>query len=429
MAYDANAKLHARITRSFQWTLGVSGSRVHNGYDGDGRCGMIIQRAVLVFALTSMSGFALAQQTGTVIGRTPGSAAGARISSTKVTPKATCESPVPNGAEMPAVPEMLFSRKWGELVCVRHPDGRTEELRDGPAWRAVSRNGSEAAYFVPEKHELHVFSIANHTDTVAVALPEAKKVSEMFWSVKGRGLVYTVEGETRVHVLDLDAGKTSFVEKGLSRIVAAPDPEHVLGTGRDGAELIRVDDGKRELVAAVKDTDRAQYSQSGALLGFLGFTSMADQAAAAAVSAPASSTGVDDDSPDCTGGTFALIVQRGKQRLDVPFPEGFDSVLDFQFSPDDSAIAVTFGVAGCDYPGERARVYLVSLPELRLKPISLAGRLSVEPQWTPDGKTLVYVDYQGDDSPLVAFDLQTRKVTQLTSPGQFFGPDTWLGWR
>jgi hypothetical protein len=394
-----------------------------------GRCEMIIRRAVLVCAFTSMSGFTLAQQTGTVIGRTPGSAVGTRISSTKVTPKATCESPVPNGADMPAVPEMLFSRKWGELVCVRHPDGRTEVLRDGLPWKAVSGNGSEAAYFVPEKRELHVFSIATRTDVIVNVLPGAKKVSGMFWSVKGRSLVYTLEGETRVQVLDVDTGRTNVVERGLTRIVAAPDPMHVLGVGQDGAELISVDGGKRELVAAVKYADRAQYSKSGALLGILGFASMADQAAAAAVSVPASSTEMEDDGPDCTGGTLALIVQKGKQLLDVPFPEGLDSVLDFQFSSDDHAIAVTFGVAGCDYPGDRARVYLVSLPEMRLKPISPADRMSVEPRWTPDGKTLVYVDYQGSDSPLVAFDLQTRKVTRLTSPGQFFGPDTWLGWR
>jgi hypothetical protein len=371
----------------------------------------------------------MAQQTGTVIGRTPGSAVGAQISSTKVTPKATCEAPVLKGAEIPAVPEMVFSRKWGELVCVRHPDGRTEELRDGVPWGAISGNGSEAAYFVPEKRELHVFSIATRTDAIVDVIPEAKKLSGMFWSVKGRSLVYTLEGETSVRLLNLDTGRTNVVERGLTRIVAAPDPEHVLGIGRDGTELISVEGGKRELVAAVKDADRAQYSQSGSLMGILGFASLADQAAAAAAPVPAPSTEVEDDSPDCTGGTFALIVQKGKQLFDVPFPKGFDSVLDFQFSPDDQAIAVTFSVAGCDYPGERARVYLVSLPEMRSEPISPAERLTVEPRWTPDGKTLVYVDYQGSDSPLVALDLQTRKVTRLTSPGQFFGPDTWLGWR
>jgi dipeptidyl aminopeptidase/acylaminoacyl peptidase len=390
---------------------------------------MIIPRAVLVFAFASMSGFALAQQTGTMSGRTPGSAVGAQISSTKVTPKATCEAPassVANG-EIPLIPEMVFSRKWGELVCIRHSDGRTEELRGGTPWGAVSGNGSEAAYFVPEKRELHVFSIATRTDAIVDVLPGTKKVSGMFWSVKGRSLVYRLEGETRVQVLDLITGKTNVVEGGATRIVAAPDPTHLLGIGRDGAELISIDGGKRELTAAVKDADRGQYSQSGALLGILGSASLADQAAAAA--APASTVVTEDDSPDCTGGTFALIVQEGNELLDIPFPEGFDSVLDFQFSPDDSAIAVTFGVAGCDYPGERARVYVVSLPAVRLMPTSPADRMSVEPRWTPDGKTLVYVDYRGSDSPLVAFDLQTRKATPLTSPGQFFGPDTWLAWR
>jgi dipeptidyl aminopeptidase/acylaminoacyl peptidase len=388
---------------------------------------MIIPRTVLAFAFTAMSGFALAQQTGTVIGKSP--AVGARISTANVTPNATCEAPalpVPDG-ERP-VPEMLFSRKWGQLVCVRHPDGRTEELREGVPWGAVSGNASEAAYFVPEKRELHVFSIATRTDTIVDVLPGTKKVSGMFWSAKGRSLVYTLERETRVQVLDLDTGKTNVVEGGVTRIVTAPDPKHLLGIGQDGAELISVDGGKRELIAAVKDAERAQYSQSGALLGILGYASMASQAAAAAAPVSAPSAATEDDSPDCTGATVALIVQRGKQLLDVPFPEGFDTVLDFQFSPDDQAIAVTFGVVGCDYPGERARVYLVSLPDMRLKAISLADRMSVEPRWTPDGKTLVYVDYQGSDSPLVALDLQTRKMTRLTNPGQFFGPDTWLGW-
>jgi dipeptidyl aminopeptidase/acylaminoacyl peptidase len=391
---------------------------------------MIIQRAVLLFVLTAASGFAFAQQTGTVIGKTPQPAVGAQISSTKVTPVATCETPavpIPNGAAMPAVPEMVFSREWGQLVCVRHPDGRTEELRDGLPWGAVSGNGSEAAYFVPEKRELHVFSIAARTDAIVDVLPGTKKVSGMFWSVKGRSLVYTLEGETSVHLFDLDVARTNVVEGGSTRVVAAPDPKHVLGIGRDGAELMSVDGGKRELVAAVKDADRAQYSQSGALLRILASASMADQAAAAPVSPPSAET--EDDSPDCTGGTFALIVQKGKQLLDVPFPEGFDSVLDFQFSPDDQAIAVTFGSAACDYPGEKARVYLVTLPAMTLKPVSPADRMSVEPRWTPDGKTLVYVDYQGSDSRLVASDLQTRKVKRLTSPGQFFGPDVWLAWR
>ena len=114
--------------------------------------------------------------------------------------------------------------------------------------------------------------------------------------------------------------------------------------------------------------------------------------------------------------------------MDVPYPKGFDTVLDFSFSPDEKTVAVTFGVVGCDYPGERAKIFLVSLPDLKLTPISPEDRLSVKPAWTPDGKAIVYSDYTGSDSPLVAFELATRKVSRLTHPGQF-GPDTWLAWR
>lgn len=60
--------------------------------------------------------------------------------------------------------------------------------------------------------------------------------------------------------------------------------------------------------------------------------------------------------------------------------------------------------------------------------ISPVDRLSVKPVWSPDGRILVYVDYTGSDSPLVAFDLATHKMTRITKPGQF-GPDEWLGWR
>jgi Tol biopolymer transport system component len=111
-----------------------------------------------------------------------------------------------------------------------------------------------------------------------------------------------------------------------------------------------------------------------------------------------------------------------------PYPKGFDTVLDYSFSPDNRTVAVTFGLVGCDYPGELARIYLVSLPELKLTPISPADRLSVKAEWTPGGRVIVYCDYTGSDSGLMAYDLQTNKITKLTTPNEF-GPETWLAWR
>jgi len=91
---------------------------------------------------------------------------------------------------------------------------------------------------------------------------------------------------------------------------------------------------------------------------------------------------------------------------------------------------VTFGAEACDYPGDKARVYSVSIPDLALTPLSPADRLSVQPRWSPDGKTIVYSDYSGSTPPLIAVDVRTGKVTKLTNPGQDgYAPDTFLSWR
>jgi len=278
------------------------------------------------------------------------------------------------------------------------------------------------------KHELHVFLTANHSDKLVESLPGAN-LRDMAWSKKGHLLAYfpTSASPPGVRSFDADSAKWLLFGGSFAGVVASPDAGHVVAVVADGVESFSVVDGTHEVAAKVKYAASAEYSLGGKYLGILGSSSIADQnLAPQATSAPAA----DDDTPDCTGASFALILQntRTKQLVDVPFPKGFDTVLDFSFSPDENAIAVTFGVVGCDYPGERAQVYLVSLPEMKLAGISPEDRLSVKAVWTPDGKAIVYSDYTGNDSPLVAFDLRTRKVTRLTTPGQF-GPDTWLGWR
>ena len=65
---------------------------------------------------------------------------------------------------------------------------------------------------------------------------------------------------------------------------------------------------------------------------------------------------------------------------------------------------------------------------MKMRPISPADHLSVSVEWTPDAKTLIYQDYTGSNSPLVAVDLSTGIVSRLTNPGDD-GPDEWLAWR
>ena len=397
---------------------------------------MLIARktAIAACAYAAMTTVLMAQQTGTVIGRTPGSAVNRGIIATKVIPpKATCDAPAEatQGSDAPVVPEILFSRDFGNLVCVRHTDGRTEQFHSELPPGIPSPDGTEVAYWIPEKSELHVASKGQPTDAVVDTLP-GEKLRGMVWSAKGHALSYLVvqSASTEIHAIDLDTGKRRVFTGRFVAAASSRDPEHVVALTPDGVERLAMSGGQRELLAKLKYPASVESSHSGALLGIL-----ADAPASEANLAPdakaSSDPAAEDDGPDCTGAAFFLVVHDTltKQLLDVPFPKGFDTVVDFSFSPDDRAVAVTFGVVGCDYPGERAQIFVVSLPDLALTPVSPQDRLSVQPKWTPDGKVLVYSDYVGSDSPLVAFDLHTHKVKRLTNPGQYFGPDTWLAWR
>ena len=384
---------------------------------------------ILPLGFLVSSSAALCQQTGTVVGKTPGSAPRIGLTVTRVIPKPTCETTpsVPSG-EVAHVPEMWFGRSWDDLVCVRHPDGRTEQIHSDVPHGVPSADGSEIAYWNSQKHELHIFLLASHSDLLVESLPNAN-LRGLSWSRNGHTLSYFPTGANPpgIRSFDVDSSKRNLFGGSFIGLVPSPDAEHVVAVSGEGVERFAITDGRREIVAKLQYPWSADYSDSGKFLGILGNTSIAEQNAPPA---PTPATADDDDGPDCTGGSSALILQdtKTKQLMDVPYPKGFDTVLDFAFSPDEQTVAVTFGMVGCDYPGERAQIFVVSLPDLKLTSVSPEDRLSVKPVWTPDGKTIVYSDYTGSDSPLVAFELATRKVTRLTSPGQF-GPDTWLAWR
>ncbi len=379
---------------------------------------MSIKLAIPLLILPLVSASALAQQTGTLVGTTPGSAVnrGFRVVR-EVPPPPTCAfaAGVPAPANnAPVLPDFVFSRM--DLVCVRHSDGRFEQLPKDIAglW---SPDGHELAYWNKEKHELHFRSIADGSDTIADVLPDFTP-KEMYWSEKGHAFVYPANNANplRYRVLDLDTGKRSLVGRDLTSIVGVPDPSHLLATTQNTVERISVADGKHEVVATLNFPNTAQYSPRG--------TWLAIEVQVLNPQEPAK----DDDTPDCSTGIFAIVLQKtgSRQLLKAPFPDGFESVVDFAFSPDDRALAVTFGGESCDYPGDKARVYVVSLPDLVLTPLSPADRLSVQPHWSPDGKAIVYSDFLA--STLIVVDVRTGKATNITNPGQN-GPDTFLSWR
>src|SRR5262249_7097162 len=332
------------------------------------------------------------------------------------------------GGEISSVPEMVFGRSFDELVCVRHADGRTEQMRTDQPKGLASPDGSAIAHWNEKKQELRLYLTASQSDVLVESLPGAK-LREMVWSAKGHMLSYrpTSASPAGIRSYDVDSGKWGLFGGSFVGVVAPPDAGHVVALGVGEIKRVSLRDATSEVLANVKYAAAAEYSRGGKYLAILGNSTIAEQNAPPA---PAAQVPAENDEPDCTGAAFALILQDTKTQklVDVPYPKGFDTVLDFSFSPNENAIAVTFGVTGCDYPGEYARIFLVSLPDMKTTPVSPEDRLSVKALWTPDGKVIVYSDYTGSDSPLVAFDLATHKVTKLTNPGRF-GPDNWLGWR
>jgi len=383
----------------------------------------------LILAASLIPGSALAQQAGKTVGTTPGRAARIGIRAERVEPpKPTCRSAgTPATAEAGAgLPDLVFARQ--DLVCVRHFDGQVELVLEGlpPGSGIVSATG-DLAYWVDEKSELRVLSPAAQAETVIDALPGAM-LREMVWSGRGRTLAYfPAKAEPAgIRVVNLDSGHRSVIAGRFVSVVASPDPAYVTTVGWEGVQRVRVEDGRSEDVMKLEFAVAAAYSQGGRWLGVKA-TPLSDPTMTAT---DRDSTLADDDAPDCTGGSFALTVLEvaTKQLLKVPFPKGFDTVHDFEFSPDERAVAVTFGVTGCDYPGEAARVFVVGLDDLKMTPVSPEQKLSVEAHWSPDGKKVVYLDYTGSDAGLVAADLATGRLVRVTYPGQT-GPDKWLAWR
>jgi hypothetical protein len=386
---------------------------------------VVVRFVSAVIIVASFAPLASAQGTGAVVGTTPGSALHQSVRANPVpVPEITCASPDPPDLADVKLPDLIFFRMMGSLVCLLHSDGTSEKIVKVGPWATLSPNGNDLAYWIPEEHALHHYSIRDRKDAVLDTIPGAT-MSRIVWSREGRTVAYQVFGNENlfgIRTINLDSHEHVLLPPTVGRFVSVPDASHVIVAGDRRMRRIELATRKAEPVTAV-DGEEAAFSARGGWTG--GLTAKRHPAPAPADTAPA-----DDDEVDCTGAVYDLTVRQtaSKRSRIVPFPKTFDSILDFEFSPDERSIAVTFGAASCDYPGDKARVFLVSLPDLSLRPISPADRLSVEAHWTPDSAGIVYADYTEGSEPIMLFNVRTGRTVRLTNP-RTNGPDEWLGWR
>ena len=312
--------------------------------------------------------------------------------------------------------DIVFRRSMTGGVYALDSAGRMQRVLERTDIAALSPDGRYIAYWRTDQHEVHLFSFRDKSDRVLENLPDGA-IRGMIWTADSASVAYlgklTPPG---LHLIELRNGTPRVLPGSYPIIGAAADGAHLLAIHEMKLEKLATADGRAQVLL---DLDKAIWDASelanGSLLGVL--VTHGD---------PPEAT---DDEPNCQGPTIELMVLRQGKPTAIPYPAGFDSVLDFEFAPDGEAVAVTYGAAGCDYPGEVARVYVVRLSDLKMEAASAADRLSVKVKWSPDGRSLAFSDYTaGSDSSLYQYDLASHRSTRLTDPGSD-GPDEVLGWR
>ena len=314
---------------------------------------------------------------------------------------------------------ILLRREPG-LFIVRSGEKTAHLVLNDAFSASLSPDATRIAYFKQE--QMHLLTLKNdaesQSDIVVERLPGAR-VEDIGWSADGSVLAYDVHAKSNagIHVVSLDDHKIRTLAGGPGVISFSRDGKYLLGT--DGRGLIRyhISDASSDVVYRTEFPPNwaARFSSAG-LVGVL-------------TAIPQSPSDAADDEPDCRGAQLQLdIMDSAGKAKTVPFPQGFDNVYDFDFSPDGRYVLVGFGNVGCDYPGDSGAVYLVSLSDgssHRLTPngIALKGRFS------PDNNQVAYTDFTVGQAPSVfVLDLATGKTSPLVATDAY-GMDEVVDWR
>lgn len=312
--------------------------------------------------------------------------------------------------------DVVFRRSMTGDVYALDSAGQPKKLLERTDIAALSPDGQYIAYLKMGRPEVHLFSF--HDMAVRMlANPPGGVTRGLFWMADSASIVYLGnQTSPGLHVVQVADGSHRVLPASYSLIGPAADGAHLLAINVTKLEKVALTGGHAQLV---RDFGKAVWDahelSNGSVLGAL--ITHED---------PPEAT---DDEPNCQGPTTVLTMLRHETSTAIPYPEGFDSVLDFDLAPDGEAVALTYGAAACDYPGDVARIYVVRLADLKMEAVSPADHLSVKVKWSPDGRTLAFSDYTaGNYSPLYQYEVASHKLTRLTDPGED-GPDEMLGWR
>jgi Tol biopolymer transport system component len=302
---------------------------------------------------------------------------------------------------------ILFDR-GGELWVMDGDGQHQRPILKGGALATLSPDGIHIAY--SNGKAIQALSLLDGCET-AVDGALVSRPLDIGWSGDGKTLGYvgTSDRGRGLHVLSFPIRSASAkIFPDFNHVALSHDGRYAL-TIFGGVTRVDLLSGERTVLYKHDKSVSpwgATYSREGDIVAVL--NSVLDH------------DGNDDpDTPDCRGTNTALRVLTEAGSVDIPFPDGFTSTLDyeFDFSPDGQQIAISFGADRCDYPGDIAAVYVFSLRDRKLRRISPKGRLAGRVKFSPDGRALVYTDFQGTGTTAIyRYELAAGQPRRLTTP-------------
>jgi Tol biopolymer transport system component len=313
---------------------------------------------------------------------------------------------------------LLVNTGDGSLIIV-HPDGSQELIAKDAGGAAFSPDGRYLVYVASHMRalpsgdwscdcKLMVMNMATHTTNELLDLPAGTSFGQVGWSPDGNVIAYEiivrVNGNEKSHDLILapfppDHGSPRNLGQWYQGFSFAPDGKrivHAVNHPAKGLEAVDIDSGSRTLLHKAEDVVwEAQFSPDGKYIAYMQTTKQAQQA----------TPKDNDDEPDCGAPDNQLRLYSLADGSDVPIliPQAPPSLFHFAWSPDSKRLALELGSQECDYPPGTSTIFVSSIDLKSQTKISSVSP-SIEPQFSPDGSAIAFVDFLHVPNRLLEYD-------------------------
>ena len=313
----------------------------------------------------------------------------------------------------------LLVESYGKLFLIK-VTGESNVLLDRFNSASLSPDGRFMVYTTLQDQKsktpskLHFRSLTVGNDSEVASLVPGSYFKEIVWEPHGRSIAYSAALENKgerlfLLALPFNTGKPRDMGPWYQGISFSPDGSKIVHAvnrepKKSELEVLDIASGERMIVHSEKNILwEAKYAPVGDSIAF----TMTNRDPGPG----------NDDSPDCGGPSLGLRLYSGTAHRSRPVafvgaPKNWDNVKNFTWSSDGRYLALTLGTTDCDYPGSENGVFLISADQNIHKQIS-KGKLSFEPVFSPDNKTVAFVDFESGVAKLMRFDIQSGKLSLI----------------